>query len=192
LSEPGTLNRVWNRARSAPLRALHARRRARATKRLRGRLPSSVLFLCHGNACRSPFAAALFAREAAAKIVPPIRVESAGLVAPGRPSPAAAIAAAARRGIDLSRHRSRLVTTKAIAGAQLVVVMSADQARVVRRVGRRDIPTVVLGDLDPQPMEERTIVDPMGESDDVFDASYDRITRCIDLLIDLLVGPRSE
>lgn len=151
-----------------------------------------MLFLCHGNACRSPFAAALFAREAGQRIAAPIKVASAGLVSPGRPSPVAAIAAAARRGIDLAPHRSRLVTTQAIAAAQLVVVMSADQARVVRRVGKREIATLILGDLDPEPMEERTIIDPMGGRDAIFDESYDRITRCVDALIDVLVGPSSK
>jgi protein-tyrosine-phosphatase len=84
------------------------------------------------------------------------------------------------------------VTTQAIAAAQLVVVMSADQARVVRRVGKREIATLILGDLDPEPMEERTIIDPMGGRDAIFDESYDRITRCVDALIDVLVGPSSK
>jgi protein-tyrosine-phosphatase len=150
------------------------------------------LFLCHGNACRSPFAAAVFARDARARIATPIKVESAGLVAPGRPSPSAAIAAAARRDIDLSRHRSRLVTTRAIRAAQLIVVMSADQARFVRRAGRSEIPTLILGDLDPDPVNERTIVDPMGCPDEIFDESYDRIERCIAVLIELMAGPSSD
>jgi len=161
----------------------------RASAALRGRIPESVLFLCQGNACRSPFAAALFAREAEARIAAPIRVASAGLVAPGRPSPPQAIAAAARRDIDLSHHHSRLVTTRAIREAKLVVVMSPDQERVVRRVGRTKITTLILGDLDPEPVEERTIVDPMGQRDAVFDASYDRIARCIRVMIELMSGP---
>jgi len=175
--------------RYAPLRALHARRRARANERLRGRIPKSVLFLCHGNACRSPFAAALFAREVKAKIAAPIVVESAGLVAPGRPSPSGAVSAAARRDIDLSRHRSRLLTTRAVRSADLVVVMSAGQARVVHRVGRAKVSTLVLGDLDPDPVEQRTIVDPMGGPDDLFEKSYARIERCIAALIQLIVAP---
>ena len=70
--------------------------------------------------------------------------------------------------------------------------MSADQARVVRRVGRTEIPIVILGDLDPEAVEERTIVDPMGDSDEVFDESYARIERCIAALIDLMAGPTSR
>src|SRR5262249_52936071 len=145
LSEPGSLTRMWQSVRGGPLRALHARRRARESARLRGKLPESVLFLCHGNACRSPFPAPFFARELDAKIATSVKVSSAGLVAPGRRSPPSAIAAAKRRGIDLTRHESRLVTTRAIGAAGLVVVMSADQQRVVHRVGRTEIQTLVLG-----------------------------------------------
>lgn len=183
---------MWHNMRHAPLRALHARRRMRASDRLRGRIPKSVLFICHGNACRSPFAAALFTRDAHAKIAAPIKVESAGLVAPGRPSPTAAIAAARKRGIDLSHHHSRLLTTRAIRSAGLIVVMSADQARVVRRVGRVEVATLILGDLDPDAVEERTIVDPMGGPDSLFDESYARIERCVAALIELMAGPSSD
>jgi protein-tyrosine-phosphatase len=189
LSEPGTLKRAWQSVRTSSLRALHARRRARASERFRGKLPKSVLFLCYGNACRSPFAAELFRRDAKEKLPGTIKVESAGLAAPGRPSPSSAIAAAQRRGIDLSFHHSRLLTTRAVRAADLVVVMSADQAKVVRRVGRMEIPVLILGDLDPEPAAERTIVDPMGRPDEIFDQSYARIERCIAELITLMSGP---
>ena len=67
--------------------------------------------------------------------------------------------------------------------------MSADQAKVVRRVGRTEIPVLILGDIDPEPVEERTIVDPMGRPDEIFDQSYARIERCIAELIALMSGP---
>lgn len=89
----------------------------------------------------------------------------------------------------MSRHQSRLLTTRAIAAARMVVVMSADQARVVRRVGRTQIPILVLGDLDPESVEERTIADPIGGPDQLFDESFARIERCIAELIALMCGP---
>jgi protein-tyrosine-phosphatase len=63
--------------------------------------------------------------------------------------------------------------------------MSSAQAWVVGRVGRAELPALILGDLDPESVVERTIVDPMGCSDEVFDESYTRIERCIRELIDL-------
>jgi hypothetical protein len=38
---------------------------------------------------------------------------------------------------------------------------------------------VVLGDLDPLPIRQRTIQDPWGASDAVFEDSYSRIERCV-------------
>ena len=59
--------------RRVPSRVLHPLRRQRALRALRGRRrPASVLVICHGNVCRSPFAAALlrpvFARYAALRM----------------------------------------------------------------------------------------------------------------------------
>lgn len=161
--------------------------------------PKSVLFLCHGNACRSPFAAAVFAAELRKRGLEAIGVESAGLVAPGRPSPPQAIHEAKRRGFDLSAHRSRIVTTRLIRSVELAVVMSPDQARTVLRVtGTKPIRVILLGDLDPESTHGRTIVDPMGKADTLFVESFDRVERCVRELAALLVasppaaGPSSD
>jgi protein-tyrosine-phosphatase len=177
--------RVVHSLRHAPDRALHSARRARAAKTCRGLVPVSVVFVCHGNICRSPFASALFVRLAAGLLPARVATASYGFVSPGRKAPSIALAAAAKRGLDLSRHRSRLVTPKAVREAGLVVVMDAAQARALRRVGTSNVPVVVLGDLDPLPIETRTIVDPWGASEEVFEASYDRIERCVRELIRL-------
>lgn len=82
-------------------------------------------------------------------------------------------------------HRSTLVFAQAVRSSDLVVVMSASQARAIKRVaGAASTPLVlVLGDLDPEPILTRTIVDPWGLANEVFDESYERIDRCIDELI---------
>ena len=151
--------------------------------------PKSVLFLCQGNACRSPFAAAVFSAELATRGIHGIRVESAGLVAPGRPSPPQAIHEAQRRGVDLSAHRSRIVTTRLIRNAELAIVMSPEQARTVRRVtGTKPARVILLGDLDPESTHGRTIVDPMGGPDTLFVESFDRVERCVRELVALIVA----
>jgi len=133
--------------------------------------------LCHGNICRSPIAAALLGRELAAL---GIEVQSAGFVGFNRPAHAEAMAAAERHSVDLSDHRSRLVTAGLVRAADLIVVMDPIQRRLVcERFGRRPTDVLVLGDLDPVPVETRTIRDPVNESRDVFDEVYDRIARCV-------------
>ena len=49
---------TWVRdLRQAPASRLHARRRRAAQVELERLKPRSILFVCHGNICRSPFAA---------------------------------------------------------------------------------------------------------------------------------------
>jgi protein-tyrosine-phosphatase len=90
------------------------------------------------------------------------------------------VAAAARRGVDLSSHRSRLITADVVNAADLVVVMEPEQQRAVcERFGRRSRDVIVLGDLDPAPIQARTIRDPIEQGPDVFEASYTRIEHCV-------------
>ncbi len=173
------MERVWQRLRHAPEQALHPVRRRRAIEENRGRIPEAVLFVCQGNICRSPFAAGLFEKIAATTLPTQPSVASAGFSGPGRGAPSQAIAAAAQRGVDLSSHVSHLVTSRAVRSGALVVTMSADQARLVRRVANRAVWVVVLGDLDPEPISTRSILDPWGGTGETFEESYSRIDRCI-------------
>jgi protein-tyrosine phosphatase len=180
------LKRAWEIVHDTPDRALHPFRRQRATQELRGQVPKTVVFICQGNICRSPFAAGYFQRLAGTALKQRIATSSVGFISPGRGAPPAALAAASRRGVDLSRHRSRLVSAKVLRTAELLVVMSPEQARAIRRLAKRPVQVLVLGDLDPELIPSRTIVDPWGASDDVFDASYDRIERCVGALVRLM------
>src|SRR2546427_7115345 len=110
-----------SRPRRIPAGVLLPLRRQRALDAL-GRRPrlTSLLVVCHGNICRSPFAAALLRRASARNGV---RVDSAGFLGPGRPPPPEAVAAAARHGVGLSAHRAQFVTADRVRPAKLLVVM---------------------------------------------------------------------
>jgi protein-tyrosine phosphatase len=168
----------------APARLLHPLRRRAARAGLRGRAPRTIVVVCYGNICRSPVAAALLRQTLGPA---EIRVESAGFIGPGRAAPLEAVTAAARRGVDLSGHRSRLLTADVVGAADLLVVMEPGQQRAVcERFGRWPRDVIVLGDLDPAPIEGRTIRDPVNQSGEVFDQSYERIERCVRELASLL------
>jgi protein-tyrosine phosphatase len=165
------------RLRRVPDRVLHRLRRRRLLKSLRrlGR-PASLLVVCHGNLCRSPFAAALlrsaFARNG-------VHVDSAGFLGSGRPPPREAIEAAARYDVDLSAHRSQLLSADRARAADLIVVMDPAQRReICGRFGRVPRDVVVLGDLDRQPIDGRAIRDPVKQPLAVFEEAYARIERC--------------
>ena len=142
--------------------------------------PRSVLFVCHGNLCRSPYAAGAFRRLVSPAIAAHVRVDSVGFVGAGRAAPAVAIAAAAARQIDLSMHRSRMLTAQRVEDADVIVVMEPPQGRAVTAgYGPLLAPIIVMGDLDPLRFATRTIHDPIDQPRAVFDAVYDRIDRCL-------------
>lgn len=178
--------------RRLPDRLLHPLRRRATLRRLaRKGPPGRLLFVCHGNICRSPYAAAALER----RLPPPFRervvIDSAGFVGPGRPAPQNAVAVAAYRGIDLSTHRSKLVALSDGAGAELVVVMEPRQGRALRAVfGRSSRNIVVLGDLDPLPIATRAIADPVDQELVAFEESYARIDRCLQELVGALFPHR--
>lgn len=100
-----------------------------------GPRPRRLLFVCSGNTCRSPMAAALAGRPAAASppgAAPAVEVASAGLAArPGEPPSAHAVAAMGERGIDLGGHRARRLDAGLVAWADLILTMTADHRRAV-------------------------------------------------------------
>jgi protein-tyrosine phosphatase len=165
-------------------RLQHRVLRANALRSLRAApRPQSILFVCHGNICRSPFAEGVFRREIASGFAPGTIVSSAGYVSPNRPPPPNALTVAREFGVELAAHRSRLLTADIVAGADLVVVMSPRQARGVRApIGRPAPPILVLGDIDPVSIDSREIRDPVKDSADVFREVYARIERCVKTL----------
>ena len=160
-------------------RLLHPFRRRAARARVAARCPASVLVVCNGNIFRSPFAAALLARELGGSGSGDVAVESAGLLGPGRPAPREAVLAAKRHGIDLENHRSQLVTVALARAADLIVVMEPGQRRILcQRFGRAPGDVLLLGDFDPAAITSRAVDDPWEQGPAVCEAVYERIARC--------------
>jgi protein arginine phosphatase len=85
-----------------------------------------ILFVCTGNVCRSPMAAALFAAKAKqAGEADLYDVASAGTWAlDDEPASALAQTVMQRRDLDLSAHRGRTITRALIQEADLILVMT--------------------------------------------------------------------
>lgn len=164
--------------RHAPDRLRHSARHETARRAVLGREGAAVLFVCHGNICRSPYAEHALIRDLGDRRS--WRIESAGFVKPDRPSPVAARAVASRRGVNLESHRSRLLTRESVDSADIIYVMSKVQKRDIQVQFDADPGRVwVLGDLDPDPIRKRTIRDPVEQPEEVFEEVYDRIDRCL-------------
>jgi protein-tyrosine-phosphatase len=129
----------------------------------------SLLFVCRGNICRSPFAA----RYAERLLGDAKRVRSAGLMeAPDRRSPLVARSVAAEHGVDLDDHRSVVLTDALIAEAGVVVVFDEENRRgVLRRFPGARERVFMLGELDGG----AAIADPLDRGQAFYRQVYARI-----------------
>jgi protein-tyrosine-phosphatase len=130
-----------------------------------------VLFVCQGNICRSPFAAAMLRARLGDNDA--ISVGSAGMMPqPDRPTPTFGLQAAAAFGIDLTAHRSVWLTREAAEAAALLVVFDeTNRAAVFDRYPDLTVPVIRLDELG-QPGE---IADPVDGGPEEFQHCYQRI-----------------
>jgi protein-tyrosine phosphatase len=143
----------------------------------------SVLFVCLGNICRSPFAGASAARQLANRNDLAVKVRSAGIkTSQGARSPVDACEAASRFGVSLTEHRPVLLTNALMADSDLVVVMEPSQAEALRAAYPESAATIVLLSLFDDRARgfdrfhvEDPFMRPLGE----FVACYERIDRAV-------------
>jgi protein-tyrosine phosphatase len=164
-------------ARGGALARARRRHAAIAQALARGKPPSSVIFLCLGNLCRSPFAAAV-----ATPRLHGVTVSSAGFLRhDGRASPARFVETARSFGVDLSAAHARRVSAAQIAGAQLIVCMDLDNlSRLAAEFPDALERTTLLGLFDPDvPPEVR---DPYTMPESETRAELERMLAAVDAL----------
>ncbi|HYE89866.1 MAG TPA: hypothetical protein VEA38_02550 [Terriglobales bacterium] len=146
----------------------------------------NLLFVCTGNTCRSPMAAAIAEDMIARRGWHNVTVRSAGANAgAGSPASAAAIDVAAEHGIDLSRHRSRPLTGELIDWADAIIVMSDWHAQRIADLGggaKVALATEFLSDAD----HAAGIPDPIGLDTTVYRATYAVLSDVVSGVLDRL------
>ncbi len=90
--------------------------------------PIEILTVCTGNVCRSPMAEAFLRRDVAALELD-VTVGSAGTLRDGLAAAEEVVEIMDKRGIDVERHRSRLMTPDMLVSADLILGMTRDHVR---------------------------------------------------------------
>lgn len=153
----------------------------------------TVLIVCHANTCRSVMAHALLARMLEARNAHgAVRVSSGGIGNNARDGMIPSLDArlvlreagihlgeTAIVSTDLRQHR------ELIAAADLILTMTAGQKRALAALGAADArPVFTLREFAG---EDGDIDDPMGQSEGVYRACRDEITRCLELSLERLL-----
>lgn len=159
--------------------------------------PRSLLFVCKGNICRSPFASALTELLLRRAGTGGVLCESAGISASAdeRP-PAAACAAAARFGVSLDGRVPILLTRDLVDRFEMIVVMEAAQFYALRaaypEAGDRIFLLPLLSRRRRPGYARYNIADPFGHPVAVFNACYEHLHDDLGDLLDAagLIRPR--
>lgn len=145
-----------------------------------------VLFVCTGNTCRSPMAAALM-RHAAAERGIAVDVASAGtFAAPGEPATPEASRALQERGVDPGEHRAALLTREMVAGADVVLTMTARHKEFVLGLAPEAAARVfTLAEYAGEGGTE--VPDPFGQDLETYKQTADTLARLVQGALDRLL-----
>lgn len=164
--------------------ALHTRNMSSLDPRsARGR----IMFVCHGNICRSPLAEYL-----GKLLLPAWSIHSTGLHAtPGDRSPARIRKIGRSFGVDLDPHQSTLIDQQAVDGAELILIMDALNYRdFARRFPGALDKLLFLGMFGKRPA--LSIPDPVDMDPLAAMASADQLARAMQGLVEWLGVRRAE
>ena len=154
-----------------------------------------VLFVCDGNICRSPMAAAYFRQRVASEGLSHVLVDSAGMLGiEGAPAAPLTVEVARDAGLDLTRHRSRGFTREDAHTADLVLTMTRLQMDALsRRFPERRQRRLMLRAFEAGPTPQapaQDLIDPISGPIEGYREAFAIIRTCADNLILQLGSPR--
>jgi len=139
----------------------------------------NLLFVCTGNTCRSPLAAALAQHGVTQRGWTHVRVQSAGVATvSGAPASEGAQAVAREHGLDLSAHTSRPLTPEMARWADLILGMGPSHLVGVAELGGAEKAALVTDFVDDESLGT-AIEDPFGGELDDYRATYQQLEDAI-------------
>lgn len=152
----------------------------------------SILFICKGNICRSPFAAELAAQRLAQRGRTDVACASGGYSpSQAAQSPDDAVAAAATYGVALGAHRPSGLSEHRLAAHDVVVVFEVAHFERLRATYPQQAHRLLLLPVFGRTTTRRgyaryNLADPFGRPRETFDACYREIADAVDDLLDRL------
>ncbi|MCZ7584257.1 MAG: low molecular weight phosphotyrosine protein phosphatase [Deltaproteobacteria bacterium] len=149
---------------------------------------SEILVICTGNVCRSPMAAAALRAKLFERGIDGIRVSSAGTHGGAIPHAThEAILAAEDHGLDLTGHRSRLLTEELADEADLIIAMDHTHvAAVASRWPQYADKCVLLTSFRTDTPKGADVIDPYGAPIDLYRQVFALIDTSLDAFLDRL------
>jgi protein-tyrosine phosphatase len=150
-----------------------------------------VLFVCLGNICRSPTAHGIFQQRVdRCGLGEHILVDSRGTGDwhIGRPPDPRSVAAARRRGYDLSPLRARQIEVGDFRRFDYILAMDSDNLRHLQQLQPRDFRGELALFLDYGGLGALDVPDPYYGGPEEFDAVLDLVERASDGLLERLVA----
>lgn len=143
-----------------------------------------LVFICTGNICRSPYGDVLARMRGLAAISCGTDTDR------GLPANARATEVAARRGVDLSAHRTQRWQDIETGPRDLIIALQLRHARaVLPRARQAGTPVMLLSALLPG---FETVHDPYGQPVEQFEHTFDLIDTGMAALVSRLSGSRAN